>query len=91
MSSPKRPHRTSSHGIRGRGRERTQPAAGQLWLSRPPFLLIARIDSVFVRAAGTFVAYDLLDDDGSPLCQLVIEPLDDAWWANFQPLVRRVG
>jgi hypothetical protein len=68
-----------------------QPCAGQLWLSRPPFLLIARIDSIVERAGRAFVAYDLLDDDGSPLCGTVTEPLDDTWWANFQPLVRRFG
>jgi hypothetical protein len=68
-----------------------QPCAGQLWLSRPPFLLITRIDSVVERSGRAFVAYELLDDDGSTLCGTVIEPLDESWWANFQPLVRRFG
>ena len=70
---------------------RTPPIAGQLWLSRPPFLLIAKVESVFEYSGRIFIEYELLDDDGTPLCGRVTEPLEDSWWASFQPLVRRFG
>ena len=70
---------------------RVQPAAGQLWLSRPPFLLTACILELDEAAGPGHVTYDLIDCDGSRLAGPVREPLDESWWANFQPLVRRQG
>jgi hypothetical protein len=67
----------------------TEPSDGQLWLSRPPFLLIAHVLDVDRRAAR--ITYELLDSDGCPLIEPVVEPLEPSWWRNFQPLVRRFG
>lgn len=70
-------------------RPQAKPQTGQLWLSRPPFLLI-----VLVRAVDpceSRITYEILDRDGTPLTGPVIEPLDSSWWRNFQPLVRRYG
>jgi hypothetical protein len=67
------------------------PSPDTLWLSRPPFVLLARVTGVDAGAAPPTVEYDLLDADGSVLCEHVREELDASWWANFQPLVRRFG
>ncbi|HEY2601083.1 MAG TPA: hypothetical protein VGI67_05970 [Thermoleophilaceae bacterium] len=37
------------------------------------------------------ITYELLDSDGCPLIEPVVEPLEPSWWRNFQPLVRRFG
>ena len=70
---------------------RTDRAPHQLWLSRPPYLLLARVTNVAQVGSGHEVEYDLLDIDGSTLVGAVREPLDSNWWADFQPLVRREG
>lgn len=68
-----------------------RPAPEQLWLSRPPWLLVARVAAVDPRASPPLIEYDLLDLDGSLLYDRVREVLDASWWQHFQPLVRRVG
>ena len=67
------------------------PVPGTLWLSRPPYLLIARVTAVDLAPCGRRVEYELLDDDGSSLSGPVSEPLTSDWWANFQPLERNHG
>ena len=66
------------------------PRRQELWLSRPPFLLIARITDVGRSQGRPVVSYDLHDDDGSVL-EHVHTTLDSGWWQTFQPLVRRCG
>jgi hypothetical protein len=70
----------------------TIPLPGQLWLSRPPYLLIAQILSIEEGPRGfPEVSYDLLDDDGSVLEHVERALVDEGWWRAFQPLVRRFG
>lgn len=68
-----------------------QPEPGQLWLSRPPFLLVTQVRNVVSQAGRARIEYELFDDDGAPLTGPVNELLDTSWWENFQPLVRRHG
>jgi hypothetical protein len=71
---------------------RTTPRPDELWLSRPPYLTIARILAVELR--GRFdgiVSYELLDEEGYVLTQVNHAQLDDGWWRTFQPLKRRYG
>jgi len=43
----------------------TSPKAGELWLSRPPYLLLTYVRALTVRANRTWIEYELLDDNGS--------------------------
>ncbi len=70
--------------------QRITPESDQLWLSRPPYVLIAQVLSADLEARPPTIEYALLDDDGSTLAEVAGE-LDYTWWANFQPLVRRNG
>lgn len=70
---------------------RVLPSPGTLWLSRPPYLLVARVTAVELAGAPGLIEYELLDEDGSLLCDPVREPLNSSWWANFQPLERNYG
>jgi hypothetical protein len=75
-----------------RGLEKRQaPQPFQLWLSRPPFLLLAQILEIDERYDPPVVSYRLHDDDGSLLDGVRHTNLDDGWWRSFQPLVRRYG
>ena len=68
------------------------PVPGELWLSRPPYSLMARV--LTTRAEGnadTRIEYEILDDDGAVLAGPIRERLDDSWWRNFQPLEPRYG
>jgi hypothetical protein len=68
------------------------PQPGQLWLSQPPYLMIARVIDVEERAHGAgLVSYNLYDEDGSVLEHVNRASLDDGWWRTFQPLTRRQG
>ncbi|HEY5977297.1 MAG TPA: hypothetical protein VIT85_05525 [Solirubrobacterales bacterium] len=68
------------------------PAPDQLWLSRPPYLLIARVLAVDEAPDGSrVVSYRLYDDDGFVLEQVEHAALDAGWWQAFQPLKRRYG
>jgi len=70
---------------------RRSPHPDELWLSRPPYLLIARIVEVDRRSRPGVVSYELHDEDGSALEQVNHASLDDGWWHAFQPLTRRYG
>ena len=68
------------------------PRPDELWLSRPPYVMIARIVDVEERGPGAgVVSYELYDEAGSVLEQVRHASLDDGWWRTFQPLVRRQG
>jgi hypothetical protein len=68
------------------------PLPGELWLSRPPYLLIARIVDVDERRpGGGVVSYELHDEDGAVLEKVRHASLDPGWWQTFQPLHRRQG
>jgi len=69
-----------------------QPRPDELWLSQPPYLMIARILGVEERrGAEGVVSYELCDEAGSVLEQVHHASLDEGWWRTFQPLVRREG
>jgi hypothetical protein len=67
------------------------PRPGQLWLSRPPYLMIAHILGVERLPDRAVVSYELADEEGNTLEQVDHAVLDDAWWQAFQPLKRRYG
>ena len=68
------------------------PEPGELWLSRPPYLMVARVIDVEEPALGDgFVTYKLYDEGGSVLEHVEHASLDDGWWRAFQPLTRRQG
>ena len=66
------------------------PAAGELWLSRPPYMFLTRVLATDIEGQP-HIEYVLHDDDGEPLTGPIREVLDDSWWRNFQPLDRRYG
>lgn len=70
---------------------RTLPKPGELWLSRPPFLMVARVVGVDAVAEPALVSYEIHDRDGAVLESVREAPLDGAWWRTFQPLERRFG
>ncbi len=67
------------------------PKRDELWLSRPPFSLIARVVDVDRARLPLAVSYELCDDDGSVLARISDIPLDETWWRAFQPLTPRFG
>jgi hypothetical protein len=67
------------------------PRPDELWLSRPPYLMTARILEVEERTDGGVVSYELCDEGGAVLEQVHGASLDQDWWRNFRPLVRRQG
>lgn len=68
------------------------PRPDELWLSRPPYLLIARILEVERHGPdGGVVSYELLDEDGRTVEQVNHAALDEGWWQAFQPLTRHYG
>ena len=68
------------------------PQAGELWLSRPPYLMVARIIDVEEPGPGRgSVSYKLYDEAGSVLEHVDRASLDDGWWRAFQPLTPRQG
>jgi len=74
-------------------RVRPAPQPDELWLSRPPYQLVARV--VEVEAGDTSgvgaVTYVLYDEAGSVLEHVEAAPLDDSWYFAFQPLTKRYG
>ena len=75
-----------------RMRTRPGPQADELWLSRPPYLMIARILEVEERPAGQdLVSYVLYDEGGSPLEYVDRAALDTEFWHAFLPLTPRQG
>jgi hypothetical protein len=71
---------------------RPAPQPDELWLSRPPYLMIARIVEVEGGVAGDgVVSYVLYDEDGSVLEVVERAALDDGFWHAFQPLAPHQG
>lgn len=69
----------------------TLPKSGDLWLSCPPYSLIARIIDVDCRVVPHVVSYELHDESESALLGINHGVLDSGWWQAFQPMVRRYG
>jgi hypothetical protein len=67
------------------------PKPGEVWLSCPPYLLMARIVEVDTAAEPPVVSYELHDDDGSLLQAVEHAKLDRGWWRSFQLLEPRFG
>jgi hypothetical protein len=68
------------------------PQPEQLWLSTPPYLMIARVVAVEQQPdGGSVVSYKLYDEDGFMLEHVEHAELDDGWWRAFQPLEPRYG
>lgn len=70
---------------------KSMPRPGDLWLSRPPYLLIAHVVEVDKHSDPPVVGYELQDDDGSVLERVARAELDSGWWRAFQPLPRHQG
>ena len=70
---------------------KTVPKPGEVWLSRPPYLMMARIVEVDTEAEPPVVSYELHDDDGSLLQAVEHAALDHGWWRTFQLLEPRFG
>jgi hypothetical protein len=67
------------------------PKPGDVWLSCPPYLMLARIVDVDLVHEPKVVSYELYDDDGSLLQAVDYATLDQGWWRTFQPLEPRYG
>lgn len=67
------------------------PKPGEVWLSCPPFLMMARIVAVETEGVGPVVSYELHDDDGSLLQAVEHATLDSGWWRTFKRLEPRFG
>ena len=70
---------------------KTLPKPGEVWLSCPPYLLMARIVDVNLASEPPVVSYELHDDDGSLLHAVEHATLDHGWWRTFQRLEPRFG
>ena len=70
---------------------KTLPKPGEVWLSCPPYLMLARIVAVEVECEVPVVSYELHDDDGSLLQAVEHATLDRGWWRTFQRLEPRFG
>jgi hypothetical protein len=58
---------------------RPLPKPAELWLSRPPFSLIARIVAVDEESTQPMVSYELHDEDGEVLDRVDNVVLDRGW------------
>jgi hypothetical protein len=67
------------------------PKPGEVWLSCPPYLMLARIVAVTLESGTPVVSYELHDDDGSLLQAVEHATLDQGWWRTFQRLEPRFG
>jgi len=67
------------------------PKPDEVWLSCPPYLLMARIVEVDLVSEPPVVSYELHDDDGSLLHEVEHATLDHGWWQTFQRLEPRFG
>ena len=70
---------------------KTLPKPGEVWLSCPPFLMMARIVAVDFDGEGPVVSYELHDDDGSLLQAVEHAAIDSGWWQTFRRLQPRFG
>jgi hypothetical protein len=86
--------RVELQGYRGpmaRSGLKTLPKPGEVWLSCPPYLMMARIVDVDLANEPPVVSYELHDDDGSLLQAVEHATLDFGWWRTFQRLEPRFG
>jgi hypothetical protein len=67
------------------------PKPGEVWLSCPPYLLMAKIVEVDLAIEPPVVSYELHDDDGSVLHAVEHATIDRGWWQAFQRLEPRFG
>ena len=67
------------------------PKPGEVWLSCPPYLMVANIVEVDSEAEPPVVSYELHDSDGSLLQAVEHARLDRGWWRTFQRLEPRFG
>ena len=67
------------------------PKPGELWLSCPPFLMLAHIVDVDIQSEPPVVSYELHDQDGSVLQAVEHATLDQGWWRAFKRLQPRFG
>jgi hypothetical protein len=67
------------------------PKPGEVWLSRPPYVMLAHIVDVDVQTEPPVVSYELHDEDGSLLQAVEHATLDRGWWRTFQRLEPRYG
>lgn len=67
------------------------PKPGEVWLSCPPYLMMARIVDVDLVTEPPVVSYELHDDDGALLQKVAHATLDPGWWRTFKRLERRFG
>lgn len=67
------------------------PEPGEVWLSCPPFLMMARIVAVTLEDGMPVVSYELHDDDGSLLQAIEHATLDHGWRRTFKRLEPRFG
>jgi hypothetical protein len=65
---------------------KTTPRAGDVWLSRPPYLYLAHILAVDEQHEPPVVSYVLQDEDGLALETVSHARLDRGWWHSFQPI-----
>jgi hypothetical protein len=70
---------------------KAQPQAGEIWLTRPPYLFLAHILEVDEHVEPPVVSYLLHDEDGLVLERISRATLDRGWWHAFQPMERRYG
>jgi hypothetical protein len=77
--------------VAGSSQTRSRPLAGEVWLSCPPYLLLARITAVDRRTDPVLFSYQLHDEHGSLLEEVNHAPLDRCWLEAFRPLTRRYG
>jgi hypothetical protein len=70
---------------------KTIPRPGEVWLSCPPYLMLACIVAVDTGSEPAVVSYELHDADGSLLQAVEHATLDRGWWRTFQPLHPRFG
>ena len=67
------------------------PRPGELWLSCPPYMLIAHVLGVEQADGVPLVSYELQDDDGAIIERVDRAVLDDGWWRAFQPMRQYFG
>lgn len=70
---------------------KTLPQPGEVWLSCPPYLMLAHIVAVDAYSEQPVVSYELHDHDGSLLQAVEHAKLDRGWWRTFRRLEPRFG
>jgi hypothetical protein len=67
------------------------PKPGEVWLSCPPYLMLARIVDVDLGRQPAVVSYELHDEGGAVLEAVEHAALDAGWWRTFKRLEPRYG